>query len=549
MEVTGYISSGRRIVGSVSRTAGAGITDEIDGIRQSISNARIINVLNEGAKGNGITNDTLAIQSAVNAYPGYAIYFPKGTYLIDSLTIPQPCVIYGDGSKSIIRQSQQSTAGDFIDCQRGEMTIRDLSIEGNTTGEAVSEPYSSPTNGLSMGGFGVSTVENIRVRRFTGNGCVLRIGSLVMRIKNCIFSNNDGNGLSSLATDSIFSDVICYSNRLNGFFMQGTTPKMVNCYSYLNGCGYKPGADDPSPAYTSYSGYRIDAHKAVLTGCTSEENFGHGFLFFGKQGNVYNCLSSGNNVPYFDVLDSGTRDNLTDAWNIRRELNNTDIYDLLNLTKSVEYYDFYMYNGGIVKNCYCSRLLNSKYGNTYKTKYAVSTALNTPESCQFDILSSIVYDSIPNAILNSTYSDDSIIRVNNASLLSRILSVNEFVEGNAGSSVTFATSGGTYAMIRHTYNRIKCILGFTCTKANSDPATTATTGIPPRTATAIGRIKSPYRPKHREVGMIYGTGAQNSLNYPMPFQGRVDIDLSGQIIVTTTNGYTGFGYIIFDYEI
>ena len=528
MEITGYISSGRRIVGSVGRTAG--ITDEIDGIRQSISNARIINVLNEGAKGNGITNDTLAIQSAVNGYPGYAIYFPKGTYLIDSLTIPQPCVIYGDGSKSIIRQSQQSTAGNFIDCQRGEMTIRDLSIEGNTTGEAVSEPYSSPTNGLSMGGFGVSTVENIRVRRFTGNGCVLRIGSLVMRIKNCIFSNNDGNGLSSLATDSIFSDVICYSNRLNG-------------------CGYKPGADDPSPAYTSYSGYRIDAHKAVLTGCTSEENFGHGFLFFGKQGNVYNCLSSGNNVPYFDVLDSGTRDKLTDAWNIRRELNNTDIYDLLNLTKSVEYYDFYMYNGGIVKNCYCSRLLNSKYGNTYKTKYAVSTALNTPESCQFDILSSIVYDSIPNAILNSTYSDDSIIRVNNASLLSRIVSVNEFVEGNAGSSVTFATSGGTYAMIRHTYNRIKCILGFTCTKANSDPATTATTGIPPRTATVIGRIKSPYRPKHREVGMIYGTGAQNSLSYPMPFQGRVDIDLSGQIIVTTTNGYTGCGYIIFDYEI
>lgn len=45
------------------------------------------NVLDYGAVGDGVTNDTAAIQNAINANPGKIIFIPKGSYRITQLTI------------------------------------------------------------------------------------------------------------------------------------------------------------------------------------------------------------------------------------------------------------------------------------------------------------------------------------------------------------------------------------------------------------------------------------------------------------------------------
>lgn len=56
------------------------------------SDANVLNVkTNYGAKGDGVTDDTTAIQNAINAGTGVGnlIYFPNGTYLVSkTLTIP-----------------------------------------------------------------------------------------------------------------------------------------------------------------------------------------------------------------------------------------------------------------------------------------------------------------------------------------------------------------------------------------------------------------------------------------------------------------------------
>lgn len=55
------------------------------------------NVLDFGATGNGVTNDTAAIQAAVNS--GAAeVYFPKGTYIVTSVSITNPVRIFGLGT-------------------------------------------------------------------------------------------------------------------------------------------------------------------------------------------------------------------------------------------------------------------------------------------------------------------------------------------------------------------------------------------------------------------------------------------------------------------
>lgn len=53
------------------------------------------NVLDFGATGDGVTNDSVAIQSAIDT--GKSVYFPAGTYLCN-ISINNKTVLYGDGS-------------------------------------------------------------------------------------------------------------------------------------------------------------------------------------------------------------------------------------------------------------------------------------------------------------------------------------------------------------------------------------------------------------------------------------------------------------------
>lgn len=65
-----------------------------------------VNVKRFGAIGNGVADDTAAIQSALNYMTSnnVSIFFPSGTYLVTStLSITGKWMIYGEGSRSIIK--------------------------------------------------------------------------------------------------------------------------------------------------------------------------------------------------------------------------------------------------------------------------------------------------------------------------------------------------------------------------------------------------------------------------------------------------------------
>ncbi|NBW16540.1 MAG: hypothetical protein EBR82_52040 [Caulobacteraceae bacterium] len=61
-----------------------------------------INVLDFGAVGDGVTNDTAAIQAAVSL--GGTIYFPDGTYEITHIDVPSNTQIIGESWNTIIHQ-------------------------------------------------------------------------------------------------------------------------------------------------------------------------------------------------------------------------------------------------------------------------------------------------------------------------------------------------------------------------------------------------------------------------------------------------------------
>jgi hypothetical protein len=95
-----------------------------------------VSVKDFGAKGDGVTDDTAAIQAAVNAVPfGGKLYFPHGTY-IRSATVTLPngnITLEGDGNSSIIKDAASAVAlpAVFGGSSINGIVMRNLAFLGN----------------------------------------------------------------------------------------------------------------------------------------------------------------------------------------------------------------------------------------------------------------------------------------------------------------------------------------------------------------------------------------------------------------------------------
>lgn len=114
-------------------------------LQQKIDNASLIlNVKSYGATGNGSTDDTAAIQSAINALPsaGGYVFMPAGTYVVSSsISLKEGAGLLGAGPGSIIRVASGALGIDVIKIGDGSGTVsfasvRDLKIsaDGQKTG-------------------------------------------------------------------------------------------------------------------------------------------------------------------------------------------------------------------------------------------------------------------------------------------------------------------------------------------------------------------------------------------------------------------------------
>lgn len=121
------VSGGSDLVGHKGTGAAATTTTVGAKLRQ------IVNIKDYGAVGDGVTDDTLAIQRAINNSTGI-IYVPSGTFMITGITLTAGKQLIGENrATSILKLSAALSGTGMINATNQEkIVIANLTIDGNS---------------------------------------------------------------------------------------------------------------------------------------------------------------------------------------------------------------------------------------------------------------------------------------------------------------------------------------------------------------------------------------------------------------------------------
>jgi hypothetical protein len=194
--------------GSVDRTAEAKMRDTVS-------------VKDFGAVGDGVTDDTAAIQTALDNQSTRAVYFPAGTYRITgSLILNQNQIIHGDG--------QNDELNNF-----GLKVVTFIAADGDFNAVTVRLPGSSP--------YGRITCKNLQIKKVggstkTNSGFYSQafIPEIVLESVTVIGFDKGFDAYTGIAQLNA-----CFARENNtGFAIQSTSTTIQNCYAMLNTVGY-----------------------------------------------------------------------------------------------------------------------------------------------------------------------------------------------------------------------------------------------------------------------------------------------------------------------
>lgn len=259
---------------------------------QSFKNADklegIVSVTQFGAVGDGVHDDTAAIQAAINYAAtrvhtangltlGIEVSIPAGTYLVGTLTVSYPITISGDGIAStrlIQRPEIFSTIINVSNVDHFELYA--ICIDGNRVPNSKSDG-----NGLSVLNCKNVIISECEFRYCGGNGFRTEGGERIA-YSNCQFHHNFANGSYHKTQDAIHNtdtgtkyivgeNSFAYNNGYDGFCYDtaSTEVTLVGCVSYSNtGTGY---------TFFGWPNKAAQPRNAIFTSCISRGNYLDGF--------------------------------------------------------------------------------------------------------------------------------------------------------------------------------------------------------------------------------------------------------------------------------
>jgi len=252
-------------------------------LRESVS------VKDFGAVGDGVTDDTAAIQAALTA--SSVVYMPKGTYLIGSaINMPSQTRLYGDGiDRTTVRATAAGARITNAVARHDNIRLEDFTLDGNNVG----------TVGIDLGVDGsVGTLAasssdlllRVKVAQFTTSGLICNYLQY-FTVSGCIISGTTGgygayinecghtaieNTLFTSNQTALFIGGDNYATNAGGF-SSSSNIAVNSCYFY-------------GPYSVSAQGYVVlsNAYNIDFTDCTFEHEISHSqsLVRIGRNGSV-----------------------------------------------------------------------------------------------------------------------------------------------------------------------------------------------------------------------------------------------------------------------
>ena len=206
---------------------------------------QVYNVKYYGATGDGTTDDTVAIASAITAAGGGTVFFPAGIYIVDKLNVNiAGTTLQGSGSISILKKKSPSSEIITVKVTAADVTIQGLAFDTNsiTNAQAI----------LALGGANRLMVKDNQFTLTSGYAFYLNN----VAINDVTFANNrvSGPGYGILTHDNFTGARLKIHQNI---FIGGNLGDAIT----INTPGYpvsrpSSGATDVSIVGNSISGYQ-----------------------------------------------------------------------------------------------------------------------------------------------------------------------------------------------------------------------------------------------------------------------------------------------------
>ncbi|HSW75145.1 MAG TPA: glycosyl hydrolase family 28-related protein [Candidatus Saccharimonadales bacterium] len=260
-----------------------------------------LNVKHYGATGDGSTDDTIAIQAALDAAAtagGGVVYLPAATYVVSNITLDTNVTLCGAGWATIL-QAKAGTSGYLIAVTHlstsRQVTIRDL---------ALSTPYGGATAGHILldntgwaGGDPFDCMHRVlNVFSFNAGGDAFHFGANTRGLVVVGCSQYQATGVGFYfeggCTDSFISHCNSGPSGGHGFYIAGWNNMLMSCKSFW--AGY----DNATHIWdVTKNGFELTGRNNTLEVCQAQQSSNHGFNLNGCQyTNVSGCECDSNST-------------------------------------------------------------------------------------------------------------------------------------------------------------------------------------------------------------------------------------------------------------
>lgn len=239
-----------------------------------------VSVKNYGAKGDGISDDTSAIQNCIDNNPNKTIYFPDGTYIVSN-TIETSATdnekVYLVLSENATIKASNSFSDSFVVSLGEKGTAAGYSSTSHKSGiEGGIIDCNSRTSGLLVKNMHLTKVINLSV--INSNLIGIQIdksnnNSSDTYVQNVDLRGIDGNIEETIGLYIIGSDNNIQMVRTTGFH---TGIKLSGAGNYLNNCHPLYSIKSSDTNYNTSIAFDINDTDNILSNCYAD-NFGIGF--------------------------------------------------------------------------------------------------------------------------------------------------------------------------------------------------------------------------------------------------------------------------------